>query len=91
MQRRYVCLGPTAARYASASGEARTIVAQGRVWPLAQQDFEAALGLDRNFAVAELLSWPLRRMQAGSKEKASRESFKINSASADLMRLILRR
>ena len=61
-------LGPTAARYA-ALGEARTIVAQGRVSPLAKQDFEAALGLDPNFAMANYYLG-LSAMQAGSKDKA---------------------
>ncbi|NBS34698.1 MAG: c-type cytochrome biogenesis protein CcmI [Methylocystaceae bacterium] len=61
-------LGPTAERYA-ALGEARTIVAQGRVSPLAQQDFEAAVGLDPNYAMANYYLG-LSAMQTGSKDKA---------------------
>ena len=61
-------LGPTAARHA-ALGEARTIVAQGRVTPLAQQDFEAALNLDPNFAMATYYLG-LSAMQSGSRDQA---------------------
>ncbi len=61
-------LGSTAARHA-ALGEARTIVAQGRVTPLAQQDFEAALNLDPNFAMATYYLG-LSAMQSGSRDQA---------------------
>lgn len=61
-------LGPTAHRHA-ALGEARMVVAGGKVTPEAKAEFEAALALDPNEVMARYYL-ALGAEQAGEKEKA---------------------
>jgi cytochrome c-type biogenesis protein CcmH len=61
-------LGATAQRH-STLGQARMVVAQGKVTAEAQKDFEAALALDPNDPMA-LYYLALAAEQAGDKEKA---------------------
>ena len=61
-------LGATAARHA-ALGEARVVVAQGVVTPLARKDFEAALALDAAAPEAQYYLG-VAAAQAGEKDKA---------------------
>jgi cytochrome c-type biogenesis protein CcmH len=61
-------LGPTPQRHA-ALGQARMVVAEGRVTEEAKKDFEAALALDPGFAMARYYLG-LGAEQAGEKDKA---------------------
>jgi cytochrome c-type biogenesis protein CcmH len=61
-------LGPTAARHA-ALGQARMVVAEGKVTPQARKDFEAALALDPQ-EVGSRYFLAVAAEQAGEKDKA---------------------
>jgi cytochrome c-type biogenesis protein CcmH len=75
-------LGATAERHA-ALGQARMIVAEGKVTPEARQDFEAALALDPNNAMAAYYLG-IGAEQAGEKDKAIEIFGKLEArASAD--------